>query len=104
MEGSQWDAVDKSRLQVPAKGCGVVGPKPYILVEVKCIDTGPVDSGLGDERVEDFELTRSCGDDDPSVTLLGDGAAKDHRSELGGISSHAGAVGLNDDIDDGTWG
>lgn len=81
----------------------MVSPKTYVLVEVKGIDAGPVDTRFGDERIEDFELTRSGGDDDPSVALLGDRAAQDHCSEFGGISSHAGSVGLDDDVDDSTW-
>jgi hypothetical protein len=80
----------------------VVGCETNIFVEVKSIDTIPIDQRLGRERLEHLELARTGGYDHSSVASFSNRAAEDHRGELGGISTHSGAVGLNHDVDDGT--
>ena len=102
MKGFQWDFLDESGFQVAAERCAMIRRDTDIFVQVEPLDAGPIDSRLGRQGIEDFELARSGRDDDSSLAPLGDGAAEDHGGEFGRIGTHSGSVGLNDDIDDHT--
>ena len=100
VEGSQRYPINESLFQVPAERRGMVFADPDIFIKMKRIDLGPIDPGFFDQAFEDFELARTRCNNHSRFALLSNATSKNHRCEFGRVTTHAGPIRLNDDIDD----
>jgi hypothetical protein len=90
--------VDQALAQVLAKARGMVDRQADVLVEMKHLDAGPVDPVRAGERLEEIELRRPRGRDNPRPSLGRQRRAQHVRGLPRRGAAHGQAIGVGFDL------